>query len=555
MSRFSWSAHLGSARRFAGDPRHLPYLCAFVALLIVFGINQAFWLTNDDVSMSLISTGNGIADAPASRLVLTNIAWGYLIQWLPDLGGIRAYTWVTYLALLASWGGCVWGLLRSEVDHRLAAVLLVLVYAPVIVHPQFTLVAGYLAAAGLLLGCGAIASRSIAAGGCAGLLVVLSGLVRADETALVLLVVFPLCITPLRAAWASDLCRRWLAVAGISVGVFLGFQLLDYFAFASGDWALYAQDYALRTGFTDFKFSVYFREHPALLKGSGFSVNDMRLISDWFYLDTRIFSPERLERLLDSLPWEGRLHASTESSAELLEPFADTLVAILALTAAVIALFHRERGRMLAALAIFALVMVLLWCAGRPAITRIYIPVFVALVLVGVTRLRSDWRRAQDLLLVAALVTTVLFCVHLSLKDRNLEFKSRQVQALACDLPKDSLIVIWGGSYPLAAEYPPFQPIGAGCPIDYYAFGEFSLAPYALDHLHRHTDGKDFVPAILAGQSFYFISDRGPLAELQTYFRQHYSVRLEVTPGPSNEYYSLYRVARERAPELRARAR
>jgi len=552
MSAFSWSGLAAPVRRLAADPRRFPYLLGFAALVCVFAVNQAFWLTNDDVAMSLIASGDGIAADPSPHLVLTNIAWGYLVHWFPDLGGIRAYTWVTYLGFLAAWGGCLWALMRSELDHRLAAAVLVLVFAPAIVHPQFTVLAGYLAAAALLLACTAVATGSIPAGAAAGGLLVLSGLVRADETALVLLVASPLCIVPLRAAWDSDLRARWLAVAGIAAAAFLAFQLLDYFSFSSGDWALYAQDYGLRTGFTDFKFSVYFREHPAELRGSGFSVNDMRLISDWFYLDTQVFSPERLEHLLASLPWQGRIHASLASSGELLEPFVDPPVAILAALVAVMVLFHRERGHLVAALVLLALVMVLLWFAGRPAITRIYIPAFVALVLLGLPRLRHDRRRAEDLLLVAVLVTALVYCASLTHKDQSQRYKSREVQALSCSLPRDSLVVVWGGSYPFTAEYPPFQPIGAGCPIDYYSFGEFSLAPYALEHLHRHTGGKDFVPALLAGQAFEFISERAALTELQAYFRQHYSVHLEVTPGPSNAYFSLYRVAVERPVEPRA---
>jgi len=552
MSRFSWSALAAPVRRLAGDARSLPYVCAFIALAAVFYANQAFWLTNDDVSMSLIADGGGIAGGSSPRLVLTNIAWGYLIHAFPNLGGIRSYTWVTYLTLLLSWFGFVWGFLRSEVDHRLAAALLVLVYAPVIVYPQFTLLAGYLAALGLLLACAAIAGRSLTMAWAAGLAVVVSGLVRADETALVLLVAAPLCISPARAAWASDLRPRWLAVAGVTAAAFLAFQLLDYFSFSSGEWAAYAQDYALRTGFTDFKFSIYFREHPALLKGSGFSVNDMRLISDWFYLDTQVFSPGKLERLLASLPWQGRIHASAASVSELWQPFNDTLIAILAGLVLAMAVFHRRPGHFLAALVLFGLVMVLLWCAGRPAISRIYVPVFVTLVLVGAIQLREDWRLGQDMLMVGAVVITLLFCWRLTFLNRHLQRRSEQVQAATCSLPSGSLLVIWGGDYPLSAEYPPFRPMGAGCPLDYYSFGEFSLAPHALEHLHQHTGGKDFVPAVLSGQAFDFIADANELRELQAYFRQHYSTRLVVTPGPATDFFKLYRVAAERPVEPRA---
>jgi hypothetical protein len=117
------------------------------------------------------------------------------------------------------------------------------------------------------------------------------------------------------------------------------------------------------------------------------------------------------------------------------------------------------------------------------------------------------------------------------------------LQAVDCTLPKDALTVVWGGAYPFSLAYPPFKGVRA-CPLHYYSLGEFSLAPYALDHLHAYTGGKDLVPALLAGQPFYFIADRAQLSGLGEYFKAHYKAKLSVTLQQSNEFFSVYKVVR-----------
>jgi len=532
----------GIASLKAGLIRNYPYIVGLIVLIALVCLSRPFWLTNDDVAMSLIADGGGLADTPSPRIVLTNIAWGYLVYGFPSLGGIPSYTWVTYLALGLSCLVLLFVFVRSSVDPRIAAAAMVLVFAPTLIYPQFTLVAGYLAFAAVALACHAVASRSHAAGWFAGALVVLSGLVRFDETLLVLLVALPLFLPYWLAAYRSDQRRHWLMIAGTTLLVFCAFQSLDYLTFSTGQWGDFGRIYGPRTEFTDFKFADYFREHPATLRGSGFTMNDMRLLGDWFYVDTQVFTADKLSALLDTMPWYGRLRSMEGTWRTLFDPFDDAVIIALSVVIVMIGVLHRQRRYFVSAIVVLALVMVGLWLAGRPGITRIYISAFAGLVMVGVLQLRES-RRGLSIVFTVVTLTALLLCGHAFLRNDRLRAMSDRLETTDCTLPQDSLTVVWGGAYPFSLAYLPFKGLPA-CPLHYYSLGEFSLAPYALDHLHAYTGGKDLVPALLAGQSFYFIADRMRLNFLNQYFTAHYSVRLSITLQQANEFFSVYKVVR-----------
>ncbi len=137
---------------------------------------------------------------------------------------------------------------------------------------------------------------------------------------------------------------------------------------------------------------------------------------------------------------------------------------------------------------------------------------------------------------------------HIYSHDRKVRHAVEEVQAATCNLPRGHLMLTRGGTYPFPVEYPVFQTKQETCPFDYYSFGQFSLAPFALDQLHRYTGGKDFVPAILAGQTFEIVADRPLLVWLRTYFNSHYGVKLSIKPLISNERFAIFTVGLKSPP-------
>lgn len=526
----------------------LPYAIGFILLFAFLFGSCPFWLTNDDVSMAMIANGTGIAAEPSPRLVLTNIAWGYLIGWLPSVGGIQPYTLMTYLALGLSYLAVLYALARSRANPWLAAPVLLIVFVPTLVYPQYTLVAGYLACAGCVLVCLPAAAQSRFTIGLAGALLVLSGLVRADETLLVVLVAVPLCLGCWSATADTGIRRRWLIALTLAGVAFVGFQLWDLHVFSAGSWQRFGETYTLRTALTDFNVDNYYATHEYPLRHAGYTPNDLRMFSDWFYVDPTVFSVDSLTRLTGEVPFSGRLSANLRLAATVLVPFTDPQVLVLCLAILFIALYHGRQRHYLAGILILLGIMLLLLLLGRPGVTRIYVPALAVLALAGLMQPATDEEHRHVFPVLAMLVCAVGLLMAVRNQNQVDIRRSDAVQAATRHLPNDPMLVIWGADYPYTDEYLPFDPPQAAPTFRIYSLGEYSLAPYSLDSLYRDTRGKGLVQALLAGQSFDFIATGQELNHLNWYFKQHYGEEIAFTRFYTQRYFTVYRVGIKELP-------
>ncbi len=526
----------------AGVRGYIPFIVGLLILAVCMAASQPFWLTNDDVSMAMVSSGTGIAAWPSPRLALTNIAWGYLVHWLPDIGGIQPYTLLTYTALAAAYLAVLYALVRSEVNRILAACLLLIFYVPVLTYPQYTLVAGHLAVAGIALLCIPPDRQSVFGVYLTGVLIVFSGLVRADETILVAMVASPILIGYWRAGAGSLMRRHWLMALALSAVIFSGFQLWDLYTFSSGSWGEFAGTYTLRTEFTDFNMAGYYLRYKEVVRSAGYSANDLHLFANWFYLDPQVFSPEKLAQLSGGMPWYGRIVANLCLLPVLLLPFTHPLVIVLVIMMAFIAVFHERRGYFLGSLAVLAGIMIILLLMGRPGVTRIYVPACAALVLLGSMQPAKSARYAYGVVVAVGVLAAIGILLLVHTRNQRDQRAYHLTQSAGCSLSHEPLVVIWGSSYPYTLHYPPFGAADGLCPLKIYAIGEYSLTPYSLAQLHQATGGKDLVPSLLQGQSLDFIASPADMLSLQGYFRQHYSAELPVTSAGVFADFTLYKV-------------
>jgi len=506
---------------------YMPYVLGLIALFAILPHFQLFWRSNDDVAMSLIADGGGQVMTPGPHLTLTNIAWGYLVYGVHLLGTAHAYATVTYLALAASYLTLLSVFVRRDVSHWAVATLLLVVYLPTLVYAQHTLVAGYLAFAGIVLLCHSAETGSLRGGWLACLLLVLSSLVRWDETAFVVLVAVPFCLKYLTIAWNSGLRRRWLWMLGTACGAGLAFLVLDFLTFGLGEWHEFAATYGYVMALSDFKLGPYLLAHPALLVNSGYSPLDIHLFSTWFYCDTAVFTPERIGPLLDQVPLWQRLIHNAHNYLVIPDLLQTEELAILLYGLVAIGIFQPRRLQLAASVAVLVVLMFVLVMLGRPLIVRVYLPAATALLMFAALELRIK-RAYLCIALVAALLAINL--PHLvKMHEENVaqQEKSARVRERTCEWPADALVITWGSGYDYTLNYLPFGGDGV-CHLNNYSLGEFSLAPFALEHLHKYTGGKDLVPALLAGQGFDFIAAPDDLGMLQRYMQDHYGAQLVI---------------------------
>lgn len=525
---------------------YLPYLITAGIVLFLLLQGEKFWMSNDDIRMSMTVGGYGIAAAPSPDLVLEcSVVWGWVVQHLPDMAGIRAYTLATYLLFLGSGLAVLYVLQQSKAPSLFAAATLLGMYCTVILLPQFTLLAGYLAAAGFALVFNSgqhNLRRSMAA---AAFFLILAGLVRPDELGLVFLVVTPFL---LQAWWTRSWSWRWHWLGlGVACGLVLGAAFLFNLHYSStGAWRDYADISDISGEFVDYHVGSYLIRHPDELARAHVSLNDIKLMNAWFFLDPKVFNSANFGALADSMTLMDRAAANTNQLRSLLPIFRSPGFQILmALFALFSALNWRRCLPEVASFTVLLLLMVGISLYGRPGELRIWLPAAAAMTTLSLLRLRQ-----RDGILILVLgIAALLGALHdgATIYNDNAEAAviGRHARAVTCALvPEDRLVLVWGAEfkYPWKEIYRPFTRDDDPCNPKLYAIGSYQLAPPSLAQLYAATDGKNLIDALLGGQEFYIVTSENKLKMLDTYLQEHYKAGLRWQQVTNNPVFTAFTI-------------
>jgi hypothetical protein len=254
--------------------------------------------------MNLCAAGKGLAQHPSEFLLFQHFLIGLVLKFLYT--SIPAFPWygtLTYLYLLVSSLTVGYAILR--LNARLSAVGLwlvtfVLFYLRVIVSPQFTICAGYLAIAGTLLLFATTVKPHVTKKGnlyaltVASALLILAGLIRIQSLLLVLLLMSPLYGYALVSHFAGTFRRLVPPLCC----VFLMSALLQwgqqvYYKHSSG-WEQFYPYNNVRADFIDRRKIVWNKSTEPFFRQIGWSQNDLAMLVSWFYLDPRVYSLQNL---------------------------------------------------------------------------------------------------------------------------------------------------------------------------------------------------------------------------------------------------------------------
>ncbi len=120
----------------------LAIAAAFVlSLCLVF---EARWETNDDVAMSMVAHGYGVAAFGTPNLIFSNVLWGYLVRAIPQIGAILGYSIATLCVLITVGTVLLFGLYRLGAGYIASLSMLALLLVRPVLFPQFTINAGLL---------------------------------------------------------------------------------------------------------------------------------------------------------------------------------------------------------------------------------------------------------------------------------------------------------------------------------------------------------------------------------------------------------------------------
>jgi hypothetical protein len=491
-----------------------------VAALLIGSLSLLFeprWETNDDVGMSMIAHGFGIAAFGTPNLVFSNVVWGHFARAIPSIHGVLGYTTAAYLALIAA-GAAIYFAVAHFTANSLAgfAAILLLLCRPVL-FPQFTITAGLLTV-GALLSLVLYAKTPRRGMLVVGAVLAFGGyLVRSEEFLLVMLVAIPL--LPWRTAMRDRSIQ--VTVAGLCLAI-ASAATLDHRAYSQPEWKAFKEIRAPLTTTIDFGGAAYLKQHPDILARNGFTRNDIDLVGNWFYAEEGVPDAGALRSMLSDLGaipvQQGSMERAWGGVKELLHPSLQPLV----LAAVLLGLLFPS-WRLLACWAMCLGALFSLGLLGRPGVIRVYVPVVSLLVVAPfISQTGSAWRTrlAAVVLIGAALLNSSTAFPAARSHEQIATAVRRGLQQFPSEL-----VVNWGGAFPFEAAYPVFGIPSAAMGYRFYSLGGLSLTPSSHVRVQQSRD-EGLVPRLLGPQGVPIIASERRFSLLSTYCKEHWKGEL-----------------------------
>lgn len=484
------------------------FCMALTFITLLYRFFQPYWETNDDVSLSMVAHGYGLAAIATPNLVFSNVLWGYLVRAIPTLYGIYGYSTATLLVLLFVTTFLLYSLRSLGAGCSRSLLILLLLLARPLLFPQFTINAGLLTLAAIL--CWQLYlqqnRRWILIVGC--LLLFVGYLIRSHECLLVLAVALPWFPWQLWRQQAMPIIAFTLLALGI-----IGATVIDQRAYQGAEWQPFNAFNPVRLLFTDYNARLELQRHPDLLARHGYTPNDLSLLSNWFFADPAIANPKALKALLTEL---GLLPTRTNALANVwigIKTLWHPNLLALSLTALLLGLL-RPHWKVAFSWILFMMAISGLGLLGRPGVLRVYIPLLSLLVIAPfLTYQQTLWRNriSMLLLLTACLLNTAAVCR----ESQAARKRAEQIDRNLLGFPNYP-VIIWGGFFPFTELYPVLTPQPAPHRYCLYSLGCFTLAPFSVAFAEQRAE-RGLIERLISPTGVPIVAPGRHLALLNTY--------------------------------------
>jgi hypothetical protein len=428
---------------------------------------------------------------------------------------------------------------------------------PNLVVFQFTRVAGLLAGAGVLLvldtalasGSGRRAGRWAAGAA----LVVLASLLRFEPAALVLALTVPLGLASFFVQGERPRrLRPWVVAGAVLAGalvVSLALRALDerWYATSPG-WSEYLAHNRIRAELTELRGGDP-GARDAILRGAGWSQNDLAMLDNWFYASPAVFGLERMRGARAAL--RQRPPASPGAVARTLLRAAGEAVArglpAIAFAAGLIVLVQGWPARGFVGYAVLAAVgtLVLVTLLFKPPPPRVVWTVWalqaaVAVRVAAPARAAGRLRIAAGTVLLLAAVAASLGPVRAQARDRH-----AGTAQLADDLVRwaptvAGLHVSVGGAFPEELVMWPFQARPALPGLAVLPIGAAAYTPLVQGFLQR--EGIPDLPlALCTRPTMRLLVSSTLLDPIARYLAEHHQLTVALVPDYQGRGINTYR--------------
>ena len=251
--------------------------------LLVCGFLQPIWYRNDDLVIAFLSKGINLSDKSVYTTYDTNILLNYLYAKFPNILNIMPYSIIQYVLMLISMNLILSIILRNSDKKVYIFVVFTMVTIPTLLNPTFTITAGWVAIASLMFCQQAIRENNdwkLIAG---TILLVISSLIR-DEVTLIIFVIFVILLLINKEMFKFDIVK--MSILSFTILAILATQLINRSTYKN-DQFQFGQDFAKNISYpiNDYGADILLENNPQLLSKYGYSINDIKLIRNYFNVD------------------------------------------------------------------------------------------------------------------------------------------------------------------------------------------------------------------------------------------------------------------------------
>lgn len=536
----------------------LPMLCGLLAWFYLR--HPPVWGANDDVGMMMIAAGI-FDNIPDGRLIFINVLIGWPIAVLYRL--FHALPWYALAQAFALAAG-IWGILAScwKPGLRWPGMLVtsgVVVYGlmPMLQMMTFTMSAFVVflgAVACYVRGTGeADSSRQSRYLYYAMGLTWLAFLWRSSVLYLGLLVAMPLIVA---CTWSVPKTKLVKPILGL-VGLITAAMAIDFFAYyVDTDWRNYREFNAARSKIHDVPRNIWVADGAERLARVGLSAADVTMLNSWNFYDPKVFTAERLQKLVQEFP--AGQSGWTESSRELEAIFTENRIMfqIILWLAALGILLAKSPRRLAVLLCINAFVILLTFILLAHYVrlpSRVYVPTLVYWSLIPVYWLLFDAvrygfattplssHRVNVIQIVGLTLLAVLFGrseqevakyasrnqLH---EGRNAEWllAIAQLERATTRLPHNTALVSIGATFPIHL-IPPFDNGERLRDLNLVPGGWGTFSGVYFRTLRRHGLEDIYRSCYKKGNLVLNTGGEGNLQQIADFMERHYGERIQFT--------------------------
>lgn len=503
------------------------FFWALGLVAISYGAFSPGFQTNDDVVMAMRVHGFGQFVAPTPYIVYSNILWGLLLYILPSIAGYLAYAWMTVFILACCSWGITYFIVRSAIPLLFAVLLSTFVLINPLLHPQFTVTAGLCAVVSVLavkryLDCPSRWLLAVIVLGAIGAI-----LIRVIMLPLVFVVAVPFIVK----SYHSILSRTPLRSVVIGIVSFGFFSLVaNWWAYQqSPEMALFHEQYRLYQPLFNNAAGQFFKQHTTILSSSGYSPNDIYLMTQRFFVPGSLTDTIQLRKLMEQYSVWGI--SSTTLRGLLVRNFSiyTTQFFAVILSTIIVGMLWQRNAKTLYALSLLALVTVVISVTGRIFFARVSFSMLLVILLLMLIHVDAKLWKNVAVTITGSVCLLVAFSLQANHSFQSASAFASRSAAMIEDLQNmpTHAIVVWGANpFSYNALYPLRAMRTDRAPLQTHTLALATIQPQSVAYEQR-TQGFDFNTALRSDAgvliSYYPLYRK----RINIYCNEHFGMKLQ----------------------------